>query len=243
MKLVPVRAFLDDELLTVMRPTLASALAAAVALASTKGRIVVEASAGGVRIPDEKLESPGEDEVAEDIHFISVEPRALVRTTLLDAAEALDQARTSQLSCARMIQAGELDQSLEPLGKALETWRAVRDALERSVELLGLPGEGALAAVGGEQIAAMVQSLWTRLEEVRRSLAQQDWSALADALSYDMSDQVEQWKMTLRGLAEALQATDSAAAGPAPDSDVPIPQAPRIQGSGVRGQEAEPGLT
>ncbi len=203
-----MRAYLDDQPLTIERPTLAAALSAAVAQAGSRGRIVVEAMAGGSRIPDEKLESPPEEEVAGDVRFVSVEPRTMVRVTLMDAADALEQAKVNQLSCARLIQSGEVEQSLEPLGRAIETWRAVRDALEKSIELLGTAGVSAADAASGpgvDDLSALVQSLWGRLEEVRRSLSAQDWSALADALSYEMNDQVEQWKSTLRGMAENLR--------------------------------------
>jgi hypothetical protein len=201
-----VRAYLDDQPLAIERPTLAAALSAAVAQAGSRGRIVVEAITGGARIPDETLQAPPEDELAGDVRFVSVEPRALVRVTLMDAADALDQAKANQLACARLIQSGEVEQSLEPLGRAIETWRAVRDALERSTETLGDRPESTTGpGPGVDELAALVQSLWTRLEEVRRSLSAQDWSALADALSYEMSDQVEQWKTTLRTMAENLR--------------------------------------
>ncbi len=202
-----MRAYLDDQPLAIERPTLAAALSAAVAQAGSRGRIVVEAISGGARIPDETLQAPPEDELPGDVRFLSVEPRTLVRVTLMDAADALDQAKANQLACARLIQSGEVEQSLDPLGRAIETWRAVRDALERSMETLGdrPQGQGPDAGPGVDDLAALVQSLWTRLEEVRRSLSAQDWSALADALSYEMSDQVEQWKSTLRAMAENLR--------------------------------------
>jgi hypothetical protein len=202
-----VRAYLDDHPLTIEKPTLASALAAAVEQAGSRGRIVVEAVANGARIPDETLQAPPEDALAGDVRFVSVEPRALVRVTLMDAADALDQAKAHQLSCARLIQSGEVERALDPLGKAIETWRAVRDALEKSLETLRTPGDPPGGA-GSDELSALVQSLWTRLEEVRRSLSAQDWSALADALSYEMSDQVERWKTTLREMAEGLRPRD-----------------------------------
>lgn len=197
-----MKAYLDDQPLAIERQTLAATLAAAVAQAGSRGRIVVEATAGDSPIPDDVLESPPEDELSADVRFVSVEPRALVRVTLLDAADALEQAKSNQLACARLIQQGDVEQSLDPLGRAIETWRAVRDALEKSLELMGLPGEG---GPGVAELSALIQSLWSRLEEVRRSLSAQDWSALADALHYEMNEQVDQWTATLRSLAQAFR--------------------------------------
>lgn len=199
-----MRAFLDDQPLAVARPTLAAALAAAVEQAGLKGRVVVEATAGGARIPDETLESPPDVPSGDEVRFISVEPRAMVRVTLLDAADALDSARREQLESARLIQSGDAEAWQAPLGRALETWRAVRDALEKSIELLDAAGRGS-GAPRVEDLAGVVGSLCTWLEEVRRALSAEDWSALADALSYEMNDQVERWQGTLRAFADALR--------------------------------------
>jgi hypothetical protein len=44
-----------------------------------------------------------------------------------------------------------------------------------------------------------------RLEEVKRSLAAEDWSALADVLAYDLGEQAERWKLVLISLSDSLK--------------------------------------
>ena len=61
------------------------------------------------------------------------------------------------------------------------------------------------AAAADEGMEEMVRSLAARLTEVRRSLAGEDWSALADVLAYDMGDQAEHWKTALTSAAEGLR--------------------------------------
>lgn len=201
-----MRAFLDEQPLAVERPTLRAALAAAVREAGLRGRIVVEATRGGAPVPDCSLESPPDDPIGpEDVRFVSVEPRSLVSVTLSDAADALDGARANQLECARLIQTGQVEAALGPLGKAIETWRAVRDAIDKSVELLGVPTEGGSGPdPSATELASLARALWTHLEEVRRSLSAQDWSALSDALAYDMNEQVDQWRSLLRTMSARL---------------------------------------
>lgn len=194
--------FLDDKVLSLERPTVAGAIEAAVTEAGRRGRIVVEATAGGEPLPEGMLEHPPEDPVPDDLRFVSVEPKALIRVTLMDARDALDQARQAQTRSAELIQSGKLEQSLEPLGEALETWRIVRDAVDKSMSLLGPAGAEMPSAAG---LPALIGRLTERLEEVKRSLAGQDWSALADALAYDMDEQAGEWKDMLAGLADALR--------------------------------------
>jgi hypothetical protein len=196
-----MQVFLDDRPITVERDSLSAAVRAAAAAAARNGRIVVEATCAGETVSDEQLQNPGDDAWTRgDIRFVSVEPRSLIRVTLMDAADALETAKSDQLECARLIQSGELDASLAPLGGAIETWRAVREAVEKSIELLGD------AAVDAERLQALVQGLSSRLEEIRRSLAAQDWSSLADVLAYDMVEQVEQWRGLLTSMSERVRA-------------------------------------
>ncbi len=197
-------AFLDDKPLTLDRPTLARALAAARTAAGANGRVVVEATAGGKPIDDAVLQNPPDSPFHDDIRFISVDPGLLVRSTLLDAADALDRAKVSQRECAELIQSGDLDRSLQPLGAAIETWRAVRDAVEKSSAMMGERLTGADAAA---PLETLVTELAARLEDIRRALKDQDWSSLSDVLAYDLTEQVDRWQQKLRAMADHLRPT------------------------------------
>lgn len=197
--------------------TLAGAMRAAGEAAGARGRVIVEVYVDGEAAGDAVLERPPEVEVGGEVRMVSVEPRALVRVTLMDAADALEAARKSQRASAELIQKGSVEEALKPLAEAIRTWQTVRDALEKSAGILGITiGElgprGAMlpaATIGGAGPSpgfdAMITDLAVRLSEIKRSLAGQDWSALADVLEYEMGEQTDRWKSALATAAEGLR--------------------------------------
>lgn len=201
-----MRVTLDDRPLP-DQPTLAAALKLATEHAQKAGRIVVEAYLDGAAVPDSVLASPLLAPGGSDLRLVSVNPKTLVRVTLADAADALDAAAEDQRHSAELIQSGKLDESLRPLSTAIQTWQAVRDAVEKGAQVLELPLD-TIAAPGADAatLPALIADLTARLEEVRRALAAQDWSGLADVLAYDLADQAERWKALLSSLAATIKA-------------------------------------
>jgi len=202
-----MQVYLDDEPLSGC-DTFAQALRAASDRAQRAGRIIVEASLDGAAVAEDILERPPEEPLDGELRLTSIEPRALVRTTLTDAAEALEAARLDQQRSADFIQTGKIDQALPPLSSAVQTWQAVRDAVEKSAALLHIPLD-AISLPGGpagaDTLIELIGSLAGRLEEIKRSLVSEDWSALADVLAYDMGEQTDRWRQVLVSLSESLR--------------------------------------
>lgn len=199
-----MRVYLDGEPLQSEPTTFAEALRGAVAAAESRGRIVVEATLDGQPVTDAMLDSPPEGMLAGELRCTTAEPRSLVRVTLLDAADALETTRSLQQHSADLVQTGKTIDALPPLGEAVATWQAVRDAVERGATLLAIPLADVRIAVGGETFGPeeLIAQLSDRLQELRRALAGEDWSAVGDVLAYDMAEQVDRWKALLTELAE-----------------------------------------
>jgi hypothetical protein len=195
-----MRAFLDDAPLPTERPTLAAAIRAGSARAQQSGRVVVEVFVDGQQAGESLLDQPSDDPTTSEIRLVSIAPRELVRQTMLDCIDALQAANTDQLETARLVQAGKIEEALEPLGRAVGTWQAVRDAIERSTAILH--GRQNLESPA---LHSLLEGLAGRLEEIRSSLAREDWCALADVLAYDMPEQVKQWSDALAELAGRLK--------------------------------------
>ena len=204
-----MQTFLDNKPLNPDRATFAAALRAGADEAARAGRVIVEAMLDGEAVADDVLERPPEEPLGRELRLTSVEPRALVRVTLMDAADALDSARQDQQRSAELIQSGKVEDALPQLGAAIQTWQAVRDAVEKSAALLRIPLDSIAlpgGASGTDTLIELIGSLAGRLEEVKRSLAAEDWSALADVLAYDLGDQAERWKRVLVSLSDSLKA-------------------------------------
>lgn len=201
-----MHAFLDDQPLPVAQPTLHAAVRAAVEKAAAAGRVIVEVHADGRRLPDELIVSPPDEAVGGELRFTSAHPRELVRTVLRDAAGALGNVLPIQRQCAEALQVGRQQDALAQLTEVIQTWQAIREALDSSVQLLGVPLERfSASAGGGPDLAALDTALIGRLKEIDRALRSQDWSALADVLAYDMGDEAERWQVLLTGAADRLE--------------------------------------
>ncbi len=199
-----MNAYLDDRLLDVARPSLAAALDAGTAAARERGRIVVEVRVAGETVPDAALERPSDDPIEGEVRLVSVEPRSLVRVTLLDAADALEAAREGQAACADAIDAGDVARALEHLGDALAVWQTVRDAVDRCVGIAATPDFPG-GQVPSDGLSEAIAGLSGVLADVRGTLQRQDWAALSDALRYDLESQILRWLGVLRALADGLR--------------------------------------
>lgn len=202
-----MHVFLDNKALR-SQPTFAAALRSGVDEASRGGRVVVEALLDGSAVAESILEHPPEESLGEELRLTSVDPGALVRVTLTDAADALEKAADDQRRCAELIQSGKVEDAMSPLSSALQTWQVVREAIDKSAALVHMPLE-AMELPGGvrgpDHLLTLIADLTSRLQEVKRSLSTQDWSALADVLAYDLTDEVQRWTTMLRALSETLK--------------------------------------
>ena len=202
-----MNVFLDDKPLTA-QPTFAAALRTAVDEAARSGRVVVEATLDGDAIADGVLENPPEEALGTELRLVSVEPKVLVRATLLDAADALETVVRDQRKSAEFIHQGKVEEAMPPLSAAIQTWQVVRETVEKGAALVQVPLDSVKfrgGASGADRLLDLIATLTTGLEEVKRSLAAEDWSGLADVLAYDMCEQAEKWGGTLRSLSASLE--------------------------------------
>lgn len=203
-----MRVFLDGELQNTTQPGLGEALRRAAARAESHGRMIVEAVADGKPLDDSALAKP--DSVQRQIlelRLTSIEPKELVRSTLLGAEDALEQAKADQCSAAELIQAGQLDEARDPLASMLETWQAVREVVTRGSQVLSVDLDRVdLAKVSGGRLGGRVSDrsheLFATLDDLKSALAREDWSAVGDALAYDFDELVNSWQVMLRSLAD-----------------------------------------
>ncbi len=207
-----MNVYLDDEPLRVEPPTLARAIQVARDTADARGRVVIEVKGDGVTVPGDLLDSPPDNDAGfGELRMLSTPPGPFVRETLLEARTVLEDAVRAQDQAAELVQAGTLGASLEPLHKALQCWSVVRDVVEQSQALLGesagsVSFQGPRGTTTGEDCIARLS---VALRDVRSALEQSDWSALSDALAYDLGELSGDWRSMLEALGD--RATPGAA--------------------------------
>jgi hypothetical protein len=205
-----MRVYLDETLVGEEQPSLDLALRAGASAAEARGRIVIEANADGVSLTDEQLAGlAGDCASIREVHLRTSDPYALVQVTLLDACEALGQARIMQTAAADLIQAGKPDQAMPKLQEALATWQAICDVVEKSAKVLRINLDAlSLPDASGEPqvVGKLFGELTDRLVDVKRGVVHEDWAALADTLAYDLDAQANSWNAMLRALADHVRA-------------------------------------
>jgi len=206
--------YLDGERIEPDRDTLRGAFESAIKQADASGRIVVEIHADGEPIPDEFIADPPESASGfTELRFVSAEPRSMVRTLLLDAADALDTVKSDQQSAAEAIQGGRLDDARKTLERAVGVWSAVITGVHQGSSMVGLDLESVSAGNPPMPYAQHVEQLENELRAVVRMISDEDWSSLSDSLEDELTELTERWRELLHALADRVPPA-SASDGP-----------------------------
>lgn len=193
-----MKVILDGSALDVSDPTLGCALTTA--LEAVGDRLIIEAVADGVRVsPEDLAEPPERSPYANEIEFLSADPIALMKVTLHEAADTLEQVASWQREAGELIQAGDLESAMPIITNVLEGWGAVRTTVELVVEGGMLPQQDT-----SESLQPLVDDLVSLLVRFKESIKGQDWSGAADVLVYDLGDRTASWRTWLTESASSL---------------------------------------
>lgn len=193
-----MQTFIDGQLLTTTAPisTLGAALAAVRERAGD--RLVIEVEADGVSVPGEHLsQPPATSPYAAVLKFKTADAATLLRDSLMYASTSVRELRPRQIAAAEMIQSSKTADAMVALTDVLACWEQAKQVLQ----LAGTLGVTAPSGLGDREVSAAVGELGRNLEEIKRCLRDQDWSALSDALAYDMPTLSDRWGTMLGELA------------------------------------------
>ncbi|MEQ8843332.1 MAG: hypothetical protein RIB58_00640 [Phycisphaerales bacterium] len=206
-----MKATLDGTDLELTGVTLSAALEAGAQHARDAGRIVIEVLVDGQPLEGEALDAAGGQPMPDaTVEMTSADPAALVRVTLFDAADAMEDSRQEHVACAEMIHRGDVAEAMASLGQLMATWQAVREAVVQSGTALGRP----LASYSTQHsLEARTDALAKQLETLRKAVADDDLSVAADVLEEDLSAEAGMWADALRQIAEAMKLEADGASG------------------------------
>jgi hypothetical protein len=192
--------------------SIARALDAARTAAEARGRMIIEVQVDGAALDDAAIEQPADTPSPyREMRLTTADPVLLVRVTMGDAAEALDDARTAQAKAAELLQTGETSDAMQHVSRAVTVWQAVIEVITKSAQLLSLPLEAlelkdnARPGASPVRVADLVATLMGELDRLRAAVASDDTSALADLLAYDLADRALAFQGLLRSLADQLE--------------------------------------
>lgn len=201
-----MQVFLDNEPLSVNRPTLKSAFGAAIDLAQGRGRVIVEVVADGRPVAGPLLADPPDDPLeGDELRFTSVEPWSMVYEIMHESAEALESASEHQRRASEHILDAKLDEAREDIEAAMGVWQQVITAIQRSGQLLDIDIES--LKVGDPPIALgeRVKGLARLLTTLTQGVKGEDWSSIGDLLAYELEEESENWREIVVSLAKAVR--------------------------------------
>lgn len=199
-----MQVYLDDNLIDAPSGALAEALAAGVRRAEAEGRIIVEIHADGQPVEEADLsEPPDRDPYAAELRMLSVEPRSFLQATLMDGAEALEDARQGQRRAGELLQQGKAAEAMSAIADAIGIWQMARRIVQDGAALLETDATGLLGR-GDDDPDELLTTLAELLDDLKQAMGCEDWSAAADVLAYDLDEQIDRWRAALRACAETL---------------------------------------
>ena len=188
--------FLDDMELDATGPSLGDVLQVVSNRLAPEGRLVVEVRLDGQTLSGEQLSQHQDQPVANsDLRLYSADPKDLVEATLGQAGQELRQIRQDQDTASQLLQQDDSKQALEHMGRAIEGWLRVQQAVARSTQLLDL--SIADKDVDGQPVTQIVGSLIEQLKQIRELVSAADTVGLADILAYEWPQNVMQWERLL----------------------------------------------
>lgn len=197
-----MKVFLDEQPVSDAGQSLTSALNAVREQAGA--RLVIEAHADGSPVPSAHLSDPPATEpYAGELRFTSADAVALVRESLLEAADLLEPIREEHQRLADQIASADTEAALQRLAPVLAIWQKVMATLQavRACDAITIVNDGEAP----HDVDAAATRLNDRLVDLRNAISIQDWSAISDILCFDLVEQVDQWRSLLVALARAVQ--------------------------------------
>lgn len=193
-----MRVYLDEAACDVQADSVAAAVNAAAALARRRGRTIVDIIVDGRPWNVDRIDTPeaGVKGKAKEVRLASADPRDLVCQAFSDAAGALTEVDHLQQTAAELLQGDRAAEAMERLGRAIDLWGSVHQAVTMGATMIDLDLEPQ---------RPVIEQLTTNLRSLRGALEQRDTVALADTLLYDLPDVINQWRALLHTLRERVR--------------------------------------
>ena len=151
-------------------------------------RLVVEALADGVPVPDSDLDEPPADgEYAQELRFTTARTGAVVAESLRQASEAIEAADERRQEAADRLAEGDVEGAMDSLCDVLRVWASVRSVAEIAVNM----PEGGLDA---KTVQPAAVELGKVLDALRTAIVEQDWPTAGDIVGLDLPELAARWR-------------------------------------------------
>lgn len=160
---------------------------------TTPDKLIVALKCDGREVPGESMAETLGTPVAElrRLEVFTSTREALVIEAMNQASASLDNAEAECHRIAGLLTEGKSADGIGALGECLTVWQQIHDAVSKSVRMLDVDLDAALAE--GDRLADLIAKPKDVLLQIKQALQAKDHVLLADILEYEFQDVTQQW--------------------------------------------------
>ena len=144
-------------------------------------------------------------------------PDILVIPALTEALATLDAAQEDRAEAIALFGRGQTSDAVAQLGRCLERWHQVNEAIANALGLLDTLGD--TLATDLERLLGFLDPVRDKLSQVKSAIQAHDYVTLTDILEYEFDPAIRGWRDALQGILD--QSSADAVKRRAADADTP----------------------
>lgn len=144
--------------------------------------------------------------VGRTIYVETADPREMAVEVLDEVAAHLGEADASRADVVDALAAGQQGRALQKLNACFGIWLHAQESVVKTAQLLKLDLDAVPCGDDGRPLAAMLADFAEQLRQIKSSLENRDYVALADVLGYEMTDTGARWAAAIDALRDAARA-------------------------------------
>jgi hypothetical protein len=171
----------------------------------TRNRLVINMLVDGEEPDLERMGEVKREPLTGHTLFIeTAEPRAMALEVLDEVEQQLDEADRLKGEAVDLLQRNAAVRAMERLSGCFSTWHHAQESLLKTAQLLRI--DLTRVTVAGRSLVDVVGEFVAQLREVKQAMEFRDFVALADVLTYEMTETSSNWRGAIGAMRRVIAA-------------------------------------
>lgn len=193
--------YLDNRVVELAGETLNAKLQQAQDMLRAGGRVLVEVHLAGRTLLGDELSNRATELLGDqELRLISATPWDLAASAMQGAASLLGELREAHQNAAELLQRDQTREALQKLATIVQHWRDVLQAVQHSLQMLGITLQELDPALASVPVDTAV-----RLRTLTDCLRGRDTVGLADSLLYEWPSVLDGWEKLISRMLDAAE--------------------------------------
>ena len=134
----------------------------------------------------------------------TAEPRQMAMEVLSEVESQLDEADRLKTEAVQLLQRNGVGKAMEKLSGCFSTWQHAQESVMKTAQLLRI--DLTRVTIAGRCLADVMTDFAGQLREVKHAMEGRDFVALADVLTYEMTETSHHWHAAIGAMRGAIAA-------------------------------------